>query len=70
MSNKSVGYQCTVGYRKTYADNALWADQLDELVLDGALGVTLTIGLEVTEITNVTLLVGWGAVSLGVWVDW
>lgn len=37
------------------AENALWADQLDELVLDRALCVALAIGLEVSEIADVTL---------------
>jgi len=31
----------------TYANDALGSDELDELVLDGALGVALAIGLEV-----------------------
>jgi hypothetical protein len=53
----------------TYANDTLWADQLDELVLDGALGVTLAVGLEVTQVTDVTLLIGWSTVGLGVWVD-
>lgn len=56
-------------FRNTYADNAVWANQLDELVLDGSVGVTLAIGLEVTKVTNMTLLVGWSTVGLGVWVD-
>jgi hypothetical protein len=53
----------------TYADNALWADQLDEIVSDGALCVALGIGKEVAQVTNVTLGGIWGAVVLGEWVD-
>jgi hypothetical protein len=57
------------GYRETYADDGLWADQLDELVGDGALGVALAVGLVVTEVTDVADLIGWGTVvDLG-WVD-
>lgn len=52
------------------AEDALGADQLDELVRDGALGVALSIGLEVTQVANVALAVGGGAVGLVVGVDW
>lgn len=51
------------------AEHALRADQLDELVGDGTLGVALAIGLEVTEVANVTLAVARRAVGLGVRVD-
>lgn len=51
------------------AKDALRADQLDELVGNGALSVALAISLEVAQITNVTLRVGWGAVRLAVRVD-
>jgi hypothetical protein len=54
----------------TYANDALGADELDQLVLDAALGVTLAVGLEVTEVTDVTLLVAGGTVGLVVRVDW
>ena len=54
----------------TYANDALGADELDQLVLDAALGITLTIGLEVTEITDVALLLVGGTVGLVVRVDW
>jgi|SRR5690242_5397116 len=53
----------------TYANDALGANELDQLVLDAALGVTLAIGLEVTEVTNVALLVVGGTVGLVVRVD-
>ena len=53
----------------TYANDALRADKLDQLVLDASLCVTLAIGLEVTEVTNVALLVAGGTVGLVVRVD-
>jgi hypothetical protein len=53
----------------TYANDALGTDELDQLVLDGALGVTLTVGLEVTKVTDVALLVVGGTVGLVVGVD-
>lgn len=54
----------------TYANNALGADELDQLVLDTALGVTLAVSLEVTKVTDVALLVIGGTVGLVVRVDW
>lgn len=52
------------------AENALRADQLDELVRDRALGVTLAVSLEVAKVTNVTLRVRRGSVGLAVRVDY
>lgn len=52
------------------AEDALGADQLDELVRDGALSVALGVGLEVAQVTDVALAVGGGAVGLVVGVDW
>lgn len=52
------------------AEDALGADQLDELVGDGALGVALGVGLEVAQVANVTLAVGRSTVGLVVRVDW
>ena len=40
------------------------------LVRDGALCVALVIGLEITEVADVALAVGGGAVGLGEGVDW
>lgn len=51
------------------AEDALGADQLDELVGDGALGVALSIGLEVAQVTNVALVILGGTVGLAVRVD-
>ena len=53
----------------TYAENALSTDQLDKLVLLGANSVTLGIGLEVTEVTDVTLRVLGSTVGLAKGVD-
>ena len=54
----------------TYANDAVGADQLDERVGDGALGVALGVGLDVAEVTDVTVVVGGGTVGLAVGVDW
>jgi len=51
------------------ADNALWTDQLNKLVLDRALAIALSIGLEVAKVTNVTDLVGRGTVCLAMGVE-
>lgn len=53
----------------TYANDALGADQLDELVGDAALGVALGVRLDVAEVTNVTGLVRGSTVGLVVGVD-
>lgn len=54
----------------TYADDAIRADELDQLVGGGAGGVSLGISAEVAEVTNVALLVGRGTVVLATGVDW
>lgn len=53
-----------------YTENALSTNQLDELVLDGADSIALSIGLEVTQVTDVTFLVGGGTVGLSEGVDY
>lgn len=45
------------------------ADQLDVGVGDGALGVALTIGLDVAEVTNVAVVVTWATMAFAVGVD-
>lgn len=55
--------------RITYAENGLGANQLDQAVLLGADGVTLSISLEVAEITDVTVLIGGSTVVLAEGVD-
>ena len=52
------------------AKNALWADELDQLIGVRTLSVALAIGLEVAKVTNVTLLIRRCTVLLSVWVDW
>lgn len=51
------------------AKDALGADQLDELVGDGAVGVALGVGLEVAQVADVALAVGGSTVGLVVRVD-
>lgn len=53
----------------TYAKNALSTDQLDELVLHGTGGIALSIGLEVAQVTDVTLGIGGSTVGLAEGVD-
>lgn len=53
----------------TYADNTVGADQFDQLVLDASLCVSLAVGLEVAQVTDVALLILGGAVSLVLGVD-
>lgn len=54
----------------TYANNRLRANQLDVLVLDRALGVTLGISSDVAKVTNMAVLIGGSTVGLVVGVDW
>lgn len=56
-------------HNNSAAEDALWADQLDQLVLDRALCVALAIGFEVSEVTDVALRILWSTVLLAVWVD-
>lgn len=61
----SVSYARSEGSRgNTYAQDALRTNDLDQLVLDGTDGVTLGIGLDVAQVTNVTDLIGGSTVSL------
>lgn len=55
--------------KQTYAEDALGANQLHQLVLGGADGVTLSIGLEVTEVTNVAVGISGSTVGLAEGVD-
>lgn len=54
---------------ETHAQDGLSTNQLDELILLGALGVTLSVGLEVAKVTNVTLGVSGSTVGLAEGVD-
>lgn len=51
------------------AEDAVWADELDVVVRDGALSIALSVGLEVAKITYMALAVLWSTVGLAVWVD-
>ena len=52
------------------AEHALRPNQLDLLVLDRSLGVALAVGFEVTEVADVALAVGGGAMGFAVGIDW
>jgi hypothetical protein len=54
---------------RTYANDALWANELDQLVLDSALSISRCVGLEVAQVTNVAFGILGGAVGLAVRVD-
>jgi hypothetical protein len=46
-----------------------WTNQLDQVIRDGTLSDTFSIGLDVTQVTDVSDLVGWGTVGLAEWVE-
>lgn len=54
----------------TYANDGFGTNQLDMLVLNAALGVALSIGLDVAQVTNVAGGIGRSTVGLVVRVDW
>jgi acyl dehydratase len=56
--------------RKTYANNALRPNELDQPVLDGSLSVALAVGLVVSQVTDVTLIVLGSSVGRALRVDW
>ena len=51
------------------ANNGVFTEQLDQNVLLGALGDTLRVGGDVTQVANVSVVVFWGTVSLAKWVE-
>lgn len=53
----------------TYADDTLGTDKLDEAVLNGTLGVALSIGLDVSQVTDVASLGSTVTVCLAMGVD-
>ena len=57
------------GKTETYAQNARLANQLDQAVLDAALGVALGVGLDVAKVADVAVRVGGGAVFFAEGVD-
>lgn len=52
------------------AKDALGTEELDKLVLLDAVGVTLSVGSEVAQVTDVAVGVFGGAVGLAVGVDY
>lgn len=54
----------------TYADDALGPNQLDHVVRHGALGIALTVGLQIAEIADMASFGGAVAVRLVVGVDY
>jgi hypothetical protein len=54
---------------ETHADDAVLADELDQLVGGGALCVALAVCLEVAQVADVAVLIGGRAVLLAVGVD-
>lgn len=73
MNNKGALYLvswCQLLSRTiTYTQDALGADQLDELVLHRADGVALSVGLEVTKVTDVADFILGGTVGLAEGVE-
>lgn len=65
-----VQLELVCGMELTYAQNALGTDQLDKLVLSGTNSIALSIGLEVTKVTDVTVGVSGSTVGLAVGVDY
>lgn len=65
----SPALRSKINGEKTYANDALGADQLDELVRHGALSVALGVGLEVAQVTDVALGVAGSSVGLVERVD-
>jgi hypothetical protein len=55
---------------KTYADNALRADQLDELVCSGTFAIALSIGFEVSKVAHMADIVSRSTVCLAMGVDY
>lgn len=61
---------CTGMHDNRTTQYALGPNQFHERVLDAALAVTLTVGLEVAEVADVAVGIGGCAVLFGVRVDW
>jgi len=55
--------------QNTYTNNTFWTNQLDELVLYASLGLSLSVCLEVAQITDVSLSVLWGTMVFTMRVD-
>lgn len=57
-------------YNNGTSDDALSADQLDELICDGAFGDSLAVCLDVAQVSDVAFAVFWCTMLLVLWVDW
>ena len=55
---------------KTYANNAVGTDELDQRVGHGALGVALPVSLDVAQVTDVSGLIRGGSMVFAVGVDY
>lgn len=53
----------------THPKDALFADQLDQFVLDRTNCIALSIGSDVTQVTNVTVSIGRSAMRLRERID-
>lgn len=53
-----------MGRNCAYAENALLANQLDMLIFDRSLAISLAICLEVAQVTDMSLGITWGTVCL------
>lgn len=56
--------------RSTHSNDTMGSNELDVLVLHGALGIALAIRLEVSKVTDMTSLIGGSAVGFAMWVDY
>lgn len=52
-----------------YANDALRADELDELVGHGALCVALAVRLDIAQVTDMAILISWSTMLRVMWVD-
>lgn len=56
-------------YDDRSADHRMLTDQGYQVIGDGDIDLTSGIGLEVTEVTDMAILIGWATVSLTEWVE-
>ena len=59
-----------LGKRTTYPQNTLRPNQLDQRVGDGGFGVALRVGRKVSEITDMTFIVGGSAMGFPRRIDY
>jgi hypothetical protein len=53
-----------------YPQYALWANQLDQPISDGPHGIALRISFDVAQVAHVAHIIGGGAVSGAVGINW